>query len=297
MNSAPSASVAADAVAAAQPPRRRGWRLVEPPPPPTVPLPVEPGIRRIVAPNPGPMTYNGTNSWLVDWEGGVVVIDPGTEDAAHLDAIVAEAGGRLSHILITHTHSDHVEGAASLSRRTGAPVAGHALDAQPGLSAWIRLRDGDRIGGLDVLHTPGHAMDHLCFARDDRVLFSGDHVMGWSTSVVPPPPYGDLVAFIANLHRVRDRDDRLMLSAHGPAIVHPYQLVQSLLDHRAAREASIAAVLSSKPASLEAVLGRAYFNLRPELLQPARSNLLSHLAKLQAEGRAVSDADGWRSLG
>ena len=276
--------------------RRRGWRLTEPPPPYGTALQVQPGIRRIVASNSGPMTYNGTNSWLVDWDGGVVVIDPGSEDAAHLDAIVAEAGPRLSHILITHTHGDHIAGAATLSRRTGAPVAGYALDAEPGLSSWIRLRDGDRIGGLDVLHTPGHAMDHLCFVHDDGVLFSGDHVMGWSTSVVPPPPYGDLVAFIDNLRRVRDRDDRLMLSAHGPAIQHPRDLVQSLLDHRAAREASIAALLSSKPASLEAVLGRAYFNLRPELLYPARSNLLSHLNKLQAEGRAVSDADGWRSL-
>ena len=277
--------------------RRRGWRLTEAPPPHARALPVQSGIRRIVAPNPGPMTYNGTNSWLVDRDGGVVVIDPGSEDAAHLDAIVAEAGPRLSHILITHTHRDHIAGAGTLSRRTGAPVAGYALDAEPGLPSWIRLRDGDRIGGLDVLHTPGHAMDHLCFAHEDGILFSGDHVMGWSTSVVPPPPHGDLVAFIDNLRRVRDRDDRLMLSAHGPAIQHPSELVQSLLDHRAAREASIAAVLSSKPASLETVLGRAYFNLRPELLHPARSNLLSHLNKLQAEGRAVSDAEGWRSPG
>ncbi len=295
MTSAPSA----DAAAAVRQPsaRRRGWRLFEPPPPPAVPLPAAPGIRRIVAPNPGPMTYNGTNSWLIDWEGGVAVIDPGTEDAAHLDAIIAEAGQHLSHILITHTHSDHVAGAASLARRTGAAVAGHALDGQLGLPDWIRLHDGDRIAGLEVLHTPGHAMDHLCFARDDGVLFSGDHVMGWSTSVVPPSPHGDLVAFIDNLRRVRDRDDELMLSAHGPAILHPRQLAQDLLDHRAAREASIAAVLSSKPAPLEAVLGRAYHNLRPELLTPARSNLLSHLNKLQAEGRALSDADGWRLLG
>ena len=140
-------------------------------------------------------------------------------------------------------------------------------------------------------------MDHLCFAHDDGILFSGDHVMGWSTSVVPPAPHGDLVAFIDNLRRVRDRDDRLMLSAHGPAIEHPRALVQDLLDHRAAREASIAAMLSPEPVPLEAVLGRAYRNLRPELLLPARSNLQAHLDKLRAEGRAAFDADGWRSLG
>lgn len=243
------------------------------------------------------MTYNGTNTWLIDWDGGTVVIDPGSEDEHHLDAILAEAGPRLSHILLTHTHRDHLDGAETLSRRSGAPIASYHSSAEPDFHPTIGLDDADRIAGLTALHTPGHAMDHLCFTTDDGIIFSGDHVMGWSTSVVPPPPFGDLVRFIGNLERVRDRGDRLMLSAHGPAIEHPAKLVQSLLDHRAARERSIEAVLSQKPVPFETVLGRAYINLRPDLLRAARGNLLSHLHKLEVEGRAALDDDGWRSLG
>ncbi|WP_419729244.1 MBL fold metallo-hydrolase [Lichenicola sp.] len=275
--------------------RRRAWRLTEPAPPRAVPLVVREGIRRIVAPNPGPMTYNGTNTWLVDWAGGIAVIDPGSDEESHIDAILAETGSRLSHILLTHTHRDHLTGAELLSRRSGAPTCGFARSADPNFEPAIKLREGERVAGLVAVHTPGHAMDHLCFATDDDVLFSGDHVMGWSTSVVPPPPHGDLASFIGNLERVRDRDDRLMLSAHGPAIENPRELVQSLLDHRMAREASIAAVLTHTPAPLENVLARAYINLRPELRAAARANLLSHLGKLEAEGRAVNMPEGWRA--
>lgn len=277
--------------------RRRSWRLTEPPPPTATPLVIRPGIRRIVAPNPGPMTYNGTNTWLVDWDGGVAVIDPGSDDESHLEAILAEAGPRLSHILLTHTHRDHLTGADTLSRRSGAPICGFAISADPNFEPTIGLDDNSRIAGLTALHTPGHAMDHLCFAGDDGVLFSGDHVMPWSTSVVPPPPHGDLIRFVGNLERVLDRNDRLMLSAHGPAIEHPHELVQSLLDHRIAREASIEAVLSSVPMPFETVLARSYINLRPELLSPARANLLSHLGKLKIEGRAALTPDGWRTTG
>jgi glyoxylase-like metal-dependent hydrolase (beta-lactamase superfamily II) len=241
------------------------------------------------------MTYNGTNSWLVDWKDGTVLIDPGSDDEAHLGAILAEARGRLTHILLTHTHRDHLDGAIVLSQRAGAPIAGFRTSADPGFDADIKLEDGDRIGGLSVLHTPGHAMDHLCFARDDGVIFSGDHVMGWSTSVVPPPPYGDLVLFIANLERVRDRHDQLMLSAHGAAIPRPFETVQALIEHRLARERSIAALLTAEPRPIDALLSRAYINLKPELLGPARANLLSHLTKLQGDGRAECSQAGWRS--
>ena len=276
-------------------PRRRGWRVTEAAPPRAVPLPAAPGVRRIVAPNPSPMTYNGTNSWLVDREGGTVLIDPGSEDDAHLDAIIEEAGGRLSHILLTHTHRDHLDGALTLSRRIGVPTAGFRVSADAGFDADIKLDDGDRIGGLTVLHTPGHSMDHLCFASDDGIVFSGDHVMGWSTSVVPPPPFGDLALFIANLQRVRDLRCRLMLSAHGAAITDPSGTVQGLIEHRMAREQSIVALLDQEPSPIETLLGRAYVNLKPALLGPARANLLSHLIKLEQDGRATHSDAGWRA--
>nr|WP_321983041.1 MBL fold metallo-hydrolase [uncultured Lichenicoccus sp.] len=267
--------------------------MTEDVPPGGVPLFQQAGIRRIVAANPGPMTYHGTNTWLIDWAGGTVAIDPGSEDEAHLAAILREAAGRLTHILVTHTHRDHLDGAQTLSRRSGAPTAGYRVSGDASFRAAIRLDDGDRIGGLEVVHTPGHAMDHLCFAHPDGILFSGDHVMGWSTSVVPPPPHGDLDLFIANLERVRDRRDRLMLSAHGAAIEDPAGLVSALLEHRLAREASIADTLGSSPRSLEALLGRAYVSLKPELLGAARANLLSHLIRLERHGRAVHTNAGW----
>ena len=242
------------------------------------------------------MTYNGTNTWLVDWSGGTAVIDPGSEDPAHLEAVLQEAGGRLSHILLTHTHRDHLAGAGTLSRMSGAPVAGYRTSAEPAFAPDIGLEDGDAIAGLVAVHTPGHAMDHLCLAHPDSILFSGDHVMGWSTSVVPPPPHGDLATFIGQLERVRDRGDRMLLSAHGPAIMAPRSLVQSLLEHRHARERSIAAILTTEPVSFETVLNRAYINLKTPLLAAARANLLSHLIKLEAEGHVVHDTDGWRAV-
>lgn len=277
-------------------PRRRAWKVTEEPPPRATPLGIAPGIRRIVAPNPSPMTYNGTNSWLVDWDGGTVLIDPGSEDDTHLDAILAEAGGRLTHILLSHTHRDHLDGALTLARRAGVPTAGFRHSADPEFKADLTLDDGDRISGLTVVHTPGHAMDHLCFARDDGILFSGDHVMGWSTSVVPPPPYGDLTVFIAQLERVRDRRDRLMLSAHGAAITRPFETVQGLIEHRLAREQSIAALLNDSPQPIGILLGRAYVSLKAGLLGPARANLLSHLIKLERDGRAARTDAGWTAI-
>ena len=243
------------------------------------------------------MTYNGTNSWLVDWPGGTVLIDPGSNDEAHLDAIAAEARGRLTHVVVSHTHHDHVGGAVDLARRLGVPTAGFRASADREFDADIKLDDGSLIGNLVVLHTPGHAMDHLCFAHPDSIIFSGDHVMGWSTSVVPPPPYGDLSLFIDNLRRVRDRRDRLMLSAHGPAITSPFETVQGLIEHRFAREDAIASLLGPTPRLLEAMLARAYIALKPQLIGPARANLLAHLIKLEQDGRALHTEAGWAARG
>lgn len=240
------------------------------------------------------MTYNGTNSWLIDWQGGTALIDPGSEDETHLGAIIAECRGRLTHILVSHTHHDHLDGAVTLGRRLGVPTAGFRVSAKAEFDADIKLDDGDRIAGMTVLHTPGHSMDHICLAHDDGIIFSADHVMGWSTSVVPPAPYGDLDLFLANLERVRDRHDRLMLSAHGPAINKPFETVQGLIEHRLAREASILALISDQPSPIETLLGRAYVNLNPRLIEPARLNLLSHLNKLERDGRITRSEAGWR---
>jgi len=243
------------------------------------------------------MTYHGTNSWLVDWPDGTVVIDPGSPDERHLEAIVAACRGPLTHILVTHTHADHVGGAAELAARTGAPVAGWRQSADPGFTPDIGLGEGDTIGPLRALHTPGHAMDHLCFLGAGGVIFSGDHVMGWSTSMVPPPPHGDLSVFLDSLRLVRDRGDRLMLSAHGPAIPAPAAHVQTLIDHRLLRERSIAGLLGDAPQPLEALFARAYGGLNPRLARPARLNLLSHLVKLERDGLARQEPEGWRRTG
>lgn len=268
--------------------------MTEPPPPHATPLAVRPGLSRIVAPNPSPMTYHGTNSWLVDWAEGTTVIDPGSADPTHLAAIVAACRGRLTHILVTHTHHDHTDGAVPLSQQTGAPIVGWRQSADPAFCADIGVEDGEAVGGLRALYTPGHAMDHVCFLTDDGIIFSGDHVMGWSTSVVPPPPDGDLALFLDNLRLVQRRGDRLMLSAHGPAISHPAEHVQTLIDHRLAREQSIMTLLGREPQTLEKLLGRAYAGLNPRLLLAARLNLLSHLVKLERDGVAEKTHDGWR---
>ncbi|MCQ8241370.1 MBL fold metallo-hydrolase [Rhizosaccharibacter radicis] len=241
------------------------------------------------------MTYHGTNSWLVDWSGGTAVIDPGVEDRGHLEAILREAAGRLTHVIVSHTHRDHLAGAETLAREAGIPTAAYRDGPDTEFDPDLKLDDGDEVAGLRVLHTPGHAMDHLCFLHPEGILFTGDHVMGWSTSVVPPPPYGDLSAFLHNLERVRSLDARLMLSGHGPAIEHPQRTMDALIEHRLAREASILACLDHHPRPVDDLLARTYRTVRPDLLRAARNNLLAHLRKLEAEGRALEGPDGWRS--
>ena len=173
--------------------------LTEPEPPRGAAIEVGPGIRRIVAGNPGPMTYHGTNTYLVEEADGLAVIDPGPADAAHLEAVLAAAEGRIARILLTHSHTDHIGNLAGLRRATGAPVVAFGPEAAPDLLPG----HGEPIGGLSVLHTPGHAPDHLCFARADGVLFTGDHVMGWSSTMVPPPPRGDMAAYLDSLDGLR----------------------------------------------------------------------------------------------
>ena len=255
---------------------------------------IQPGIRRIVAKNPGPMTYHGTNTYLVDSDEGVIVIDPGPADEAHLGHVLAATAGRVAHILLTHAHSDHVGNVAALRAATGAPVGALAAKGAPAFVPDHALRDGAATGGLTVIHTPGHAPDHLCFARADGVLFSGDHVMGWSSTMVSPPPSGDMTAYLASLALLLARADRRYLPGHGPPIDDPHPRVDALLRHRLARERDIETVLRDRPSSAPEIVGLVYALRDPGLRRAAERSVLAHLAKLEAEGRAVGDGGIWR---
>lgn len=270
--------------------------LRESPPAYGVASEVAAGVRRIVAPNSSPMTYHGTNTWLVDTEAGVVIVDPGPADAAHARAVVAAAGADVAAILVTHTHADHVGNLAAVAAATGAPVHGFAPSAMPDVQV-IAMTEGATVAGLTGIHTPGHAPDHLSFALDrDGILFSGDHVMGWSSTVVRPPN-GNMTDYLSSLRRLLDRDDRIYLPGHGPAIADPGAYVQALVRHRMARERAIAAALAEGPQSVTDIATRLYGKADPILQRAAEANVDAHLRKLAGEGQARF-ADGlWRQAG
>lgn len=251
---------------------------------------VAPGIRRIMAGNSGPMTYHGTNTYLIDGEDGVVVIDPGPEDRRHVDAILSATGGRVLSILLTHTHRDHAGAAPALRAATGAPTAGFVEAGQHRSAPDVALRDGDSVAGLTALHTPGHASDHLCFACKD-FLFTGDHVMSWSSSVVNPPD-GNMAAYIRSLERLLRRNDRVYLPGHGPPLERPLTLVRELLEHRRAREASIAAALTGGPIGTMQIVDRVYGRLDPQVRIAAERNVAAHLEMLREAGVAIEAPDG-----
>lgn len=259
----------------------------EPEPARLTPIDVAPGVRRMVAPNPGPMTYTGTNTWLIDGADGLTVIDPGPDDAAHIGAIAA--CGRVARIVLTHSHPDHLAGAPALRALTGAPINAWHTPWAAGFVPDVRLDDGQEVGLLTALHTPGHASDHVCFAlQDGGVLFTGDHVMSWSTSIVSPPD-GNMSAYMASLRRLLARDDQLYLCGHGPPLPKPQKLVRAMLSHRAGREASILAILQRGPATADDLVAAMYAGLDEKLAMAARRSVVAHLEKLSEEGRAKAD--------
>ncbi len=274
-------------------------RLLEPEPPRGVRLDAAPGIFRVVAGNPGPMTYHGTNTWFVEQpEGGLAVIDPGPDDPHHLDAILAAGEGRISHILLSHAHADHAGLAPRLADALSLPIQAHRLLACfAGFMPDVALSDGDQVAGLEVLHTPGHAQDHLCFARPDGVLFTADHVMGWSTSVVPPAPHGSAHDYVSSLKRVRDRGDQMLLSGHGPAIDQPRVLITKLLAQRRRREQQVIDLLASEARHIDAFVALLYPSLKPGLDRAARANIAGFLEALAADGLAAADGEIWRWVG
>ncbi len=261
---------------------RRSARLQEPKPPIGTPIPEHPGVFRVVAPNPGPMTYHGTNTWLIelaDPGGPLAVLDPGPDDDDHLAAVLAAGNGRIATILVSHAHGDHIALAPKLARALDLPIHAHPAIARVGIMADVAIGEGAEFGRVRALHTPGHALDHLCFAYDGS-LFTADHVMGWSTSVVPPPPEGDAGHYIDSLTRLADRNDRRYFSGHGPVIDEPLSMVSTLIAQRQRREREILNLVRGGLTNADNLVGKLYPTLKPGLDGAARANMAGHLAYL-----------------
>lgn len=279
-------------------------------PPTGVAFELEPGLRRILAPNPSPMTYRGTNTYLLG-ETSLAVIDPGPALPAHLDAILTaiEPGQSISHIIVTHSHLDHSPLAAELSQRTGAPIyafggsksgrsaimadlaaagivgGGEGIDVA--FKPDITVADGAWITGqgwsLEVLHTPGHLGNHIALAWDD-VCFTADHVMGWASSLVSPPD-GDLSDFMASCRRLRARNWRVFHPGHGAPITDPASRLDWLVAHRNSRESSVLTELAQTPATAHSLAQKIYTTTPTPLLAAAERNILAHLIDLMGKSR------------
>ena len=274
---------------------------------------VAPDVRRIVANNPGPYTFLGTNTYVVG-SGQVAVVDPGPADEDHLKAIAgAIKGERLTHILVTHSHHDHCDGAKPLqamlggeivaygptgtARGAGAPGLGDAF-VDPSFVPDRVVRDGDTVKGkgfaLDVLHMPGHAPDHLCFALvGRRTMFTGDHVMGWNTTVIAPPE-GNLADFISSLERLMARHDKLFLPGHGGRIQTPQRVVRAYITHRKWREQTILACLDDGVSTIPGIVGRLYGTLDTELKEAAALSVRAHLEHLTVRNLVRAESAGDR---
>jgi glyoxylase-like metal-dependent hydrolase (beta-lactamase superfamily II) len=268
---------------------------------------LEPGIVRILAHNPSAFTYFGTQTYLLG-ERAVALIDPGPDLPDHLDALERAIGGRsVAAILCTHTHRDHSPAARPLAERIGAPIIGCAPLALktvgPRADASFDgdyapesvLSDGEALEldgePLTAVATPGHTSNHLCFAYRGA-LFSGDHVMGWSTTVVVPPD-GDMAVYMQSLDKLRKRDDRVYYPAHGPAVTNPQQYVRHLVGHRMQREKQIRALIRERPQPIPDIVAAAYPGLDPRLTTAAGGSVLAHLLDLERRGLVERDGESW----
>ena len=273
---------------------------------------LEPGLRRILAPNPSPMTYRGTNTYLVG-KRGLAVIDPGPQSDAHLAAILAAVGPdqKITHIIVTHTHLDHSPLARPLAQASGAPIfafgdatagrspvmqslaASGLLGGGEGIDADFTpdqiLADNEVLHGdgwqLEALHTPGHIGNHLSLAWGDA-CFTADHVMGWASSLVSPPD-GDLTDFMASCARLAAREWRIFYPGHGAAVRDPAARLEWLVTHRLSREAAILKVLSTGPATATAIATQVYADTPPALLGAATRNVLAHLVDLNGKSQVA----------
>ena len=273
------------------------------------PRELAPGVVRIVANNPNHFTFKGTNTYLVGTR-TLALIDPGPEDPAHLAAILAAVGPRrISHIVITHTHRDHTDGLPALLAATGAKTAGFGRRAvnrgtkrtSPSGGEFvdqdflpdIPLKDGERLAGdgwaLGALHTPGHAPDHLCFELEGTgLLFSGDHVMGWNTSVVAPPE-GNMGDYLRSLELMGERSDQVYFPGHGGQVEEPQRLVKAFLLHRRMREQAIMDCIQAGTNTVKAIVPAIYRDLDPRLLNAASLSVLAHVEHLISRGLVRCD--------
>ena len=276
---------------------------------PIVPVTLEPLVRRLLAPNPSPFTYTGTETYIVG-RGEVAVIDPGPDLPEHVDAILgAAAGERIAAILCTHTHRDHSPASRALRAMTGAPIVGCAAltmdDDGPRSDAAFDadyrpdrvLADSETVSRpgwtLEAVATPGHTSNHLCFAlRESKALFSGDHIMGWSTTVVSPPD-GDMAAYMASLDKLLGRTDRIYYPAHGDPVREPQRFVRAVAAHRRQRERQILDLLELEAQPIPAMVAAMYRGIDPRLHGAAGRSVLAHLIDLEARDRVWRDGDNW----
>ena len=270
----------------------------------------EPLVRRVLAANPSPFTFTGTQSYVVGNGADVAVIDPGPHEGDHIDALMAVIGGaRVAAILCTHNHRDHSPGAAPLAALTGAPIIGCAAfsvaddgpRADASFDAAYRpdhvLGDGEAVTGdgwtLTAVTTPGHTSNHLCYALEESgALFTGDHVMGWSTSVVSPPD-GDMTDYMASLQKLHDRSDRVYYPAHGPQVDKTRQLVRGMIGHRRQRENQILKLLEETPREIPVLVPRMYKGVDEKLWPAAGRSVLAHLIDLERKGRVARSGETW----
>lgn len=270
---------------------------------------VSPRVRRVVAPNPGPFTHRGTCTYVVG-AGEVAIVDPGPDKPAHIDALLKAIDGEtLSCVLVTHTHRDHSPAARALKEATGARIMGCAPYAPradirvegPGLDAShdtahapdVVMRDGDRVeldgATIEALETPGHTQNHLCFAlAEEKALFTGDHIMGWSTTVVAPPD-GSMSDYMASIQRLRRRSDEVYWPGHGDPVRDPARYLRALAHHRRAREAAILQRLEAGDDTIAALVARIYESVDRRLHGAAALNVLAHLEDLVARELVASD--------
>ena len=275
-----------------------------------IPIQLEPLVIRVLAPNPSPYTYTGTQTHVVGTT-DLAVIDPGPDNPQHIAALIRAIDGRpVTAIVVTHHHRDHSPATRSLQAITGAPIVGAAPFALDDASARADasfdadyapdrvLVEGDTITGdgwtLVAIATPGHTSSHLAFALPEtNALFSGDHVMGWSTTIVSPPD-GDMAAYMASLEKLMGRDDRVYYPGHGEAIDKPQRLVRGMLGHRKQREGQILRLLRAAPQPIGRIVTQMYVGLDARLVPAAERSVLAHLYDLQNRGLVIEEGETWQ---